>query len=66
MVGWPALGGKNTPHGIGVTGIGTQTINGFGGKRHQATLSQQISGLGNRGFIGGDRSFGHVEFYLPG
>jgi len=48
---WAALGGEYLGHGLGIGGVRTQTINGFGAERDKAPSRNDIGGGSNIPFI---------------
>jgi hypothetical protein len=42
VIGGPSFGGENFAYGVRIGGIGTEAIDGLGGKGDQLTGTQQI------------------------
>ncbi len=54
MIGGPALGDEDAPHGVGVAGVGAETIDGFRREGDELACAQRGRGAREKLWIGGD------------
>jgi len=51
--GGPAFDGEDAGYGFGVEGVGSQTVDGFGGEGNEAAGAEELGGAVDFGGTGG-------------